>query len=602
MFKRQFIPDKNLLNPKFDGYKLSPTNEKECVTRTSLPNGSDLRMNKFMANHRLGFRDLQARVRLNHLAYGFPTSTNKQQQGVAFYVDLEFQLMSVIYNKETNETHLQPIVQLIQPLGNLPNYSEPSATLPSDPYSPSLISLNSELLLASNGAGYIELVHIRSGTVIASTRYDGDGSEGISPVPCVLLDAQLVGNKIVMMAYSRVASKNTQFNISTLEMSADSNNNNTNDLITTLNIQRGLEVPTYCAIIENGERFILGSESPYEKFTSASTCDDNDAIITDASTPGATTITKTPKSSYSWTQDNTDITVQFILSPNTPKSAISCQFNNTHLSLIVRDDQNEISYPFRKLWSLVKADDCTWTLESDGTLTLFLNKQDQHTRWPHIFDIDDGVMETLDPAKLAEITERLEKFTGNDANNNPTVQNPVATDMDEDIDDKGEPIRFAIYDRLGQCIEEIYSGGCEWLCKAFDCEKEQEQRQGEQIPSICVKVDVDGQIYKFLKEEQGERNNLQTKHINTFDAFGFVQASKRDSRFIYYDPKFKFIVIIESSRNAYIYYHHDDKRSIETQKLVDLTRGEDVNVVGCQLLLDNVLVVLTETQVITIQI
>ena len=99
MSKRQFIPDKNLLNPKFDGYKLSPTNEKECVTRTSLPNGSDLRMNKFMSNHRLGFRDLQARVRLNHLAYGFPTSANKQQQGVAFYVDLEFQVMSVFYNK-----------------------------------------------------------------------------------------------------------------------------------------------------------------------------------------------------------------------------------------------------------------------------------------------------------------------------------------------------------------------------------------------------------------------------------------------------------------------------------------------------------------------
>ena len=463
--------------------------------------------------------------------------------------------------------------------------------------------MNSELLLASNGAGYIELIHIKSGTVIISTRYEGDGSEGMSPVPCVLLDAQLVNDKIIMVAYSRVATKITQFNISTLEMSIDGNNNNIEDLMTTLNIQRGSEVPAYCAIIENGERFIFGSESPYQKFMSGSTADDNDISLTDASTSTATKIIKTSKPSYSWTQDASDITVQFILSPDTLRSAISCQFNNTHLSLIVRDDQDKISYPFRKLWSQVRADDCTWTLESGGTLTLFLNKQDQHTRWPHLFDIDDGVMETLDPAELAAITERLEKFTANDANNNPTVQNPVATDMDEDIDDKGEPILFAVYDRSGQCIEEIYSGGCEWLCKAFDCEKEeQEEGQGEPIPSICVKVDIDGQIYRFIKKEQMEGDNLQTKHIDTFDAFAFVQASKRDSRFIYYDPKFRFIVIIESSRNAYIYYHHNDKRSLETQKLVDLTRGEDVNVVGCQLLLNNVLIVLTETQVITINI
>lgn len=99
MSKRQFIPDKNLLNPKFDGYKLSPINEEEHVTRTTLPNESDLRMSKFMSNHRLGFRDLQARVRLNHLAYGFSMSANQQQQGVAFYVDLEFQVMRVTYNK-----------------------------------------------------------------------------------------------------------------------------------------------------------------------------------------------------------------------------------------------------------------------------------------------------------------------------------------------------------------------------------------------------------------------------------------------------------------------------------------------------------------------
>ncbi|KAI8142198.1 hypothetical protein BJV82DRAFT_645005 [Fennellomyces sp. T-0311] len=566
MNTRRFAPDKQLLNAKFEGYKLTPLDEQERVTRVKLPNECDLKIHKILPNHRMGFRDLQARVRFNHLAYGFPLSNN---EGCAFYVDPEYQVIRVRYSKDTKDTQFQPIVQLIQPLGNLPNYTEPCATVPTDPQAPSLITLNDELLLSSNGAGNIELVHIDSGAVIGSTRYEGDGTEGISPVPCVLLAARLVGDKVVMVVYSRVGSKATRFNIAALEMTLVGQ-------LSVLHIQRGSEVPPYCSVSKDGKLFVYGSESPYEAVAPAQDTDMEDAPELPAESPP-----------YQWTQDDADITAQWTLQPSTPKSDISCQINSTHISLVVRGQ--DVSYPFRKLWSTLNADESTWTLESDGTLTLFLSKQDENTRWPHLFDIDDGVLETLDPAKLAEITERLEKFTAT-AGNEPSVQNPVATDMDEDIDDRGEPVRFAVYNRDGQHVETIHSGGHEWLCGPFD------SKYHKALPSACVKVDVDGQVYTL--EEDGDV--IEPKHVATFDAFAFVQASKRDSRFVRYDPQYKFITIIESSRNAYIYYRHGDKRTLEAQTLVDLTRGHDIDVLGCQLVLDNVLMVLTESEVITI--
>ncbi|KAI7890386.1 uncharacterized protein EV154DRAFT_564387 [Mucor mucedo] len=63
----------------------------------------------------------------------------------------------------------------------------------------------------------------------------------------------------------------------------------------------------------------------------------------------------------------------------------------------------------------------------------------------------------------------------------------------------------------------------------------------------------------------------------TFDAFGFVQASKRDGTLTLHDPIFNFTCITESSRNA-------------------------CDVIGVHLLLDDAYMVTTEPQVILIQL
>lgn len=85
------------INAKFEGYKLHPFPEAESLIRTKLPFGElDVKREGQRHNTRLGFRELQARVRFNHLAYG--PSLN-DHTGVSYFIDADYCLTAVIFDK-----------------------------------------------------------------------------------------------------------------------------------------------------------------------------------------------------------------------------------------------------------------------------------------------------------------------------------------------------------------------------------------------------------------------------------------------------------------------------------------------------------------------
>lgn len=479
---------------------------------------------------------------------------------------------------------------MIKPLP-VPSFTEPSEVVPIEPQIPSAIAINLELLLVSNGVGDIELIGIEEkdgvmiGTSLGSVCYLGTGKEGITPVPCMLLTARRVKDKIIMVVCSHTPTKKTEFNIATLEMDIPTPETErlSDDsfilLLKTLHIQRGPEVPVYCAVTPSGKCCILGSETKYVKEDHQDLDVEKKMEVDDP---------------YKWNQDGADITIVFELPSNTPKSSITCKFLVDHLSLLVKSgDDLLVSYPYRKLWSTIRPDGCVWTFES-GLLTLFITKMDENTRWPQLFDHDDGVLENLSQDTLTEIRTKLERLTapeGAMTSMAQPAQHPAATDMDEEIDESGQPIVFTVYDKQGTAVDEFHSGTYNWICKSYDKTKH--------LPSVCLQMDVDGLVFSFTENAD---HSIQIQHEATFDAFAFVQASKRDGRFILHDPNLNFSSIIESSRNAYIYFHHDDRRIIEAQTLIDLTQGNDVDVIGAQLLLANTLMILTESQVIVIEL
>ncbi|KAI8063169.1 hypothetical protein BC940DRAFT_307738 [Gongronella butleri] len=575
--------DQQHIHAKFEGYKLAPFDEASCLVRADLPSGGlQVRRQGQMHHSRLGFRQLQARVRFNHLAVAPPLDST---HGTGFFVDEQYAVIAATFDKASRTITYDAVVELTRPMDAVPNFTRPSDDVPLEPEYPSVVSIGKDLLVAANGVGHIELVGLElqdgrwAGTILDTYSYNGTGKEGIEPVPCTLLAARRVHTKIVLVVCSQEPTKATRFNIATLELSLPEALNHTATL-TIRHIQQGTEVPVYCDLTADGQCTILGSEGPFVTLK-----DDGSEVEKEEET------VHPHKATYQWTQEGEDVTVQYQLPPGTPISAISCQFTNEHLVLLVRAEGVDLSFPYRKWWTNIKADQSTWTLETkSGVLTLFLVKHDVHTRWPHVFDKDDGVLETLSAEQLANISQSLDKFTSDVATTASTTGQlttyPAATDMDEDIDEFGQPIHFDIIDIHGKRTHVITSGQ-EWLGRAFDL-----QRLGASnvLPSVVCKMDVDGLVYTWRDQ------NLA--HTASLHAFGYIQASKRDRRFVFHDPGLQFAVIVESSRNAYVYHHHDDKRLHETQTLIDVTQGNDTDILGVQLINERVLMILTESHIV----
>jgi hypothetical protein len=81
-----FTPNRSLLNPKFEGYKLDPISQEATVTRYNL----DYRPTQKTISGRspLSFQEVQSRITHNHLAVA-------TEGGRALYVDAEFRVVLI---------------------------------------------------------------------------------------------------------------------------------------------------------------------------------------------------------------------------------------------------------------------------------------------------------------------------------------------------------------------------------------------------------------------------------------------------------------------------------------------------------------------------
>jgi hypothetical protein len=83
--KMTFMVKRDLMNPKFDGYKLSPLSESDSVSTISLPSDG-ISQATVSTNSHLYFQEVQSRVRHNHLAIASASSDSSVPATFA-YID-----------------------------------------------------------------------------------------------------------------------------------------------------------------------------------------------------------------------------------------------------------------------------------------------------------------------------------------------------------------------------------------------------------------------------------------------------------------------------------------------------------------------------------
>ena len=87
-------------------------------------------------------------------------------------------------------------------------------------------------------------------------------------------------------------------------------------------------------------------------------------------------------------------------------------------------------------------------------------------------------------------------------------------------------------------------GSHQWLFNA--------RSSADRPPSICLRHDVDGLVWQPTDETEVQKPCWD--HIATFNAFGYVQASKRQRKFTSCSPNFSYVAISDSVRHVYIYW------------------------------------------------
>ncbi|CAG8737162.1 12_t:CDS:2, partial [Racocetra fulgida] len=359
-------------------------------------------------------------------------------------------------------------------------------------------------------------------------------------------------------------SRKTLFDVSLLKMSLEHPY-----CIQTLHTLRGVETPLYYNIDIHGDGYVIGSNVEYDIIKRSSDqelkvdeLDKSDNIVRstqDVEMKETKSDNDDKVVPYIWTQTSTDLTICFQLPPGTPKTAVHCNFTKTHLSLTIDIDSNTNNtnlfpqspipcYAFTHLFDLIDPSSSLWTIEPKiGLLTLHLEKHHHNTRWSHVFQQDDGVFETIDPNEFAEFRERLEKYTAelNDSKVGhqgilDALKHPIGHEMEESIDFGNQSATFMWVDDDGKIRAKTSAGGHEFISRQFEkFDKQELISDVSQMPSVCLRLDVDGLVYTISHPSKLLDPNslpLIMDHSTTFNAFAFVQASKREKNFMFHDP------------------------------------------------------------------
>ena len=264
---------------------------------------------------------------------------------------------------------------------------------------------------------------------------------------------------------------------------------------------------------------------------------------------------------YIWNQTEEDITILVTLDQPVRANQVHCIFTSKTVHLSIKEPEHIPIFKSLFLFDDIIVNESMWTIEGDCLLTLYLQKKNSVVRWPQLFRDDDGVLETVDPNTIAEIREKLDKFTGpeeagkvNIAQAHPLSERAEAEDLEID---SAAFNRVAFKEGL-ETLEVLKAPCHQWICTNL---------QGN--PTVCLAHDVDALIFS-VKQISNE-----LEHIATIPAFNFVKNSKTSRKFTGHSDQGDISFVIEGQRNAY-FYRVKGKEEYGEQVIVDLTRDIEI--------------------------
>jgi len=250
---------------------------------------------------------------------------------------------------------------------------------------------------------------------------------------------------------------------------------------------------------------------------------------------------------FFWLQGVEDMAVWVMLPSDIHKKEIKVSLKPSHMSIIIRNE----TIMEGKLWGILDSDSMTWTIDNKkNKLEITMCKANVGMIWQRFLaneDLTDGE-EVMNPDMVEKIHQELLHLTTNDPNANSIKENSQVYNNQEleACDDNSSISRVYMYIETSpdQVVKKVNVGDRQVVFISA-ASKETHTTLGR----ICLRHDVDGLIW----QPTIENGDLRLEHVDTFDALGYVQASKSQRRFTVSAPNRSYAAIIDRQRHVYIY-------------------------------------------------
>lgn len=271
----------------------------------------------------------------------------------------------------------------------------------------------------------------------------------------------------------------------------------------------GKSVPHYAAIEPDGNGLMIVS---YKSFTFVQAGQDLEENMDEDMSE------KIKEPLYYWQQTEDDLTVTIRLPEDSTKEDIQVQFLPDHINIVLKDHQ----FLEGKLYSSIDHESSTWIIKESNSLEISLIKKNEGLTWPELVVGDKQGELIRDSAQCAAIAERLMHLTSEELNPNPDKEKPPcnAQELEEcDIffEESSSLCRFD--GNTLKTTHVVNLGSNQYLFSVIVDPKE--------MPCFCLRHDVDALLWQPHSSKQDD----MWEHIATFNALGYVQASKRDKKF-----------------------------------------------------------------------
>jgi len=577
-------PNRDLLDPNFEGYKLSidPRN-LSSTTLVSAVNDIQLRDELLIS-----LQHMRALGNLNHLVLDSWTGGKTE---VVYFVDENFEVQrAVVKDKE---------ISCVNTVFKIPATEKTKESLNATLFFPS-----PSLACMSDGCGKLFLLQTEDRTQgipqtaswKVATVYQFDQPSLIlhaiqnqesGSVSCLLLSitensaATSVKNAHVvhleLVTFSQVTSPSSGAVSYSCEV---------------IRHFKGYSAPVYAAIEPGCTAILVASEKPFSLVK-----DDEELPLAfeESDELEEKDVTEENSSSvpvYKWSQENEDVTVRFQIPVGTNKEKISCEIKADSLDVRVGEDVL-LSGP---LYAKVNSEESTWTHDKNS-LEVVLVKQAQEHHWSSVVKGDDRgtyVLVGEEAERVKEIHSRLEHLTSDKLVEDKSRGHKVSfSDQQlEECDAFPEDIEYIF--RLDVTTGEVTHKVClaihQWI---FNASLDQNLP-----PAFCIRHDVDALLWQPKAHPNNDDN---WTHIGTFNALGYVQAAKRDRKFSTCAPDLSFATLCDCTKRVYVYQQPKKGAKHASQYVVTLT-SPDNEILGLQASNRSVFVLTKQTlQVVTVK-